>query len=112
MTDNLTQMSCSFNNEDALYFSYMPFIKGGALFIRTKQEFSLGSSIQLTVHLMDEQEDYVVEGKVAWLTPKGAQGGKPSGVGVQLSEKNRTLINKIETYLAGMLKSTQITDTI
>jgi type IV pilus assembly protein PilZ len=113
MTNDVPEIKCSFPNEDTLFLAYMPFIKGGALFIRTKQDYVLGSPVHLVVRLMDEQTDYSVDGLVVWISPKGAQGNKPSGIGIQFAnEKDRTLINKIETYLAGMLKSTQMTDTI
>lgn len=55
----------------------------------------------------------MVAGKVVWVTPKGAQGNKPSGVGVQfVDDDGRYLGNKIESYLAGSLKSTKFTDTL
>jgi type IV pilus assembly protein PilZ len=113
MADEVLVIKCSFVTEEALYLAYMPFIKGGALFIRTKQEYELGTTVQLEVQIMDEQAAFQIDGVVVWITPKGAQGNKPCGVGVQfVNEKDRTLVNKIETYLAGMLKSTQITDSI
>ena len=113
MEDEVPTIHCSYVTEDSLYMSYMPFITGGALFIRTKKLYTLGDSVQLIVRLMDEQEDYNIEGKVVWITPKGAQGNKPAGVGVQfVGENRRILSNKIETYLAGMLKSSQMTDSI
>lgn len=62
---------------------------------------------------MDEDEVIEVDGKVIWITPNGAQGNKVPGIGVQfLGDNSRYLCNKIETYLAGMLKSTQPTDKI
>ncbi len=113
MVDEVLVIKCSFPTEESLYLAYMPFIKGGALFIRTKQEYELGTSVQLIVHLLNEQMEYEVDGMVVWITPKGAQGNKPCGIGIQFhNEKDRTLLNKIETYLAGMLKSTQMTDSI
>lgn len=108
-----TIINCSYLNENALYMAYMPFIKGGGLFIRTHQSYALGNEVALSVSLINEPEPIMVEAKVVWITPKGAQGNKPSGIGVQfLGESSRYLSNKIETYLAGLLKSTQLTDTI
>ncbi|KTD82299.1 PilZ domain-containing protein [Legionella waltersii] len=113
MTEKSLLINCSFPNEASLYMSYMPFIKGGGLFIRTNQVYPLGQMVDLSVNLVNEPEPYLVSGKVVWITPKGAQGNKPPGIGVQfLGESSRNLCNKIETYLAGMLKSTQLTDTI
>ncbi len=113
MVDEYPVMNCSFSNEESLYRAYMPFVKGGGLFIRTKHTYQLGNILNLSVKLLNEADSYLVDGKVIWITPKGAQGNRPCGVGVQfVSENSRILSNKIETYLAGMLKSTQITDTI
>ncbi|GGI91267.1 PilZ domain-containing protein [Legionella impletisoli] len=113
MNDMVDLIECNFSDEHALYLAYMPFIKGGGLFIRTKKAYELGGEITLSVQLPEESETYLVEGKIAWLTPKEAQGNKPVGIGVQLSGKNGlNLCTKIETILAGKLKSTEGTDTI
>lgn len=113
MVAEVKNITCSFPTEAALYLAYMPFIKGGGLFIRTNPNFSLGDPIQLAINFLNETDAHTITGKVVWITPKGAQGGKPPGIGVQFEgENNRNLCNKIETHLAGMLKSAQITDTI
>lgn len=113
MTDNSESISCVFDNEEILYLAYMPFIKDGGLFIRTKNTYALGSEVSLSLQLMDDTENHFIEGRVIWITPKGAQGNKPTGVGVQFTgENSRVICNKIETYLAGMLKSVQMTDTM
>ena len=106
-------ISCNYKNENEIYLAFMPFIKGGGLFVRTKAAYELGDSVSLSVQLLNEPDSYVIEGKVVWLTPKGAQGNKPIGIGIQfIGENSRHFCNKIETLLAGMLKSTQNTDTI
>ena len=113
MSEELQTINCTFTSEASLYLAYMPFVKGGGLFIRTLQTYPLGEMVKLSVHLISESEAYYVEGKVVWITPKGAQGNKPAGIGIQFcGDNSRYLCNKIETYLAGMLKSTQLTDTI
>ncbi len=112
-TTDLPVIHCTFTSEASLYLAYMPFIKGGGLFVRTIKDFELGTAVKLSISLMEETEKYEIEGSIVWITPKGAQGNKPAGVGIQFSgENSRYLCNKIETYLAGMLKSTQVTDTI
>jgi type IV pilus assembly protein PilZ len=113
MVEKTHLINCIFANETSLYLAYMPYVKGGGLFIRTKHAFTLGEEVSLSVKLMSEQEVFLVDGKVIWITPMGAQGNKPPGIGVQfLGENSRYLCNKIETFLAGMLKSSQSTDTI
>ncbi len=113
MVSDAGTINCVFSSEAALYLAYMPFIKGGGLFVRTVGVYELGSQVQLSVQLLSEPDSYLIEGKVIWITPKGAQGSKPTGIGVQFTnEDSRVFCNKIETYLAGMLKSTNMTDTI
>ena len=104
---------CTSSTEASLYLAYMPFVARCGLFVRTLKEYQLGDLVRLSVKLMDEPDLYLMEAKVVWITPKGAQGNKPAGIGVQLVDENsRNFCNKIETYLAGMLKSSKITDTL
>jgi type IV pilus assembly protein PilZ len=113
MEEKTQLVNCSFTSESSLCLAYMPFVKNGGLFVRTGQTFALNDLLDLSVKLMAENEPYSLTGKVIWITPKGAQGNKPAGIGIQLTgENSRYLCNKIETYLAGMLKSAQNTDTI
>lgn len=112
MNEEVT-LSCLFKDEAALYLAYMPFVIGGGLFVRTNNTYALGSTIALSVQLFTEPAPCLIDAKVVWITPKGAQGNKPVGIGLQFQgENSRNVSNKIETYLAGMLKSTQMTDTI
>jgi type IV pilus assembly protein PilZ len=106
-------ITCRFATENALYMAYMPFLQGGGLFIQTHQHYPLGMVLKLAISLVSEPEIYTIEAQVVWITPVGAQGNKPAGIGVAFQgEESRYFSNKIETYLAGMLKSTQITDTM
>lgn len=113
MPEGENTISCTFSTEASLYLAYMPYVKGGGIFIRTLHNYNLADEVHLAISLMDEAVPFEIEGKVVWITPKGAQGNKPAGIGVQfIGENSRALCNKIETYLAGMLKSTQPTDTL
>ena len=113
MTDTVVEINATFRTEEELYRAYMPFVTGGGLFIRTKTVYDIGTAVHLTVQLLDAPEVFETEGQVVWITPKGAQGNKPAGVGVQfVGENSRMICHAIETHLAGLLKSTQNTDTI
>ena len=113
MSEELPTIHCNFSTEASLYLAYMPFVKSGGIFVRTVQNHNLSEEVKLSLSLMNEPEPYLIDGKIVWITPKGAQGNKPAGIGVQFTGENaRVVCNKIETYLAGMLKSTQPTDTL
>lgn len=106
------QIHCVFDNLSFLYSAYMPFVKGGGLFIRTNYPYLLGTELSLVVMLMDENTPYFIDGKIIWITPQMAQANRPSGIGVQfICEKSSYLRSQIEICLAEMLKSSQLTDT-
>jgi type IV pilus assembly protein PilZ len=91
----------------------MPFIENGGLFIPTNSTYRLGDEVFMLLNLMDEQEKLPVAGRVVWLTPKGAQGKRTAGVGVQFSNQDRgNTQRKIENYLAGSLGGERPTHTL
>ncbi|WP_448509777.1 PilZ domain-containing protein [Immundisolibacter sp.] len=107
-------LAVTIRDKNALYASYMSFVKGGGLFIPTTRAVRLGDELILLLTLMDEVEKIPVAGKVIWITPRGSQNGKVAGVGVQFveDESSRVARNKIETYLAGALTSERHTHTM
>lgn len=105
-------LSLTIKDKSVLYAAFMPFIKNGGLFIQTNKSYKLGDEVFMLLNLMDEPEKIPVAGKVVWITPKGAQGSRAAGIGVQFNEGDNTARNKIETYLAGALKSDRPTHTM
>ncbi len=105
-------LSLTIKDKAVLYAAYMPFVKNGGLFIPTGKSYSLGDEVFMLLSLMDEAEKIPVAGKVVWVTPKGAQGSRAAGVGVQFSDQDDTAAKKIETYLAGSLESERPTHTM
>lgn len=113
MTTDKIKLACHYKNVKMLYAAYMPFVRDGGLFIPSRQEYPFGESVTLQVLLPEQNEAIEAEGKIIWETPKASHGGKPAGIGVQFTGKNKDyLLQQIETLLAGMLKSTEPTDTI
>jgi len=105
-------LSLTVSSKEDLYRAYMPFIGSGGLFIPTTRSYQLGEEVFMLLTLMDEPDKIPVAGKVVWVTPKGAQGGKTPGIGIQLSNDDAALVGKIETYLAGALGSGRRTNTL
>ncbi|MCP5160411.1 MAG: PilZ domain-containing protein [Hahellaceae bacterium] len=105
-------LTLTIKDKAVLYAAYMPFIRNGGLFIPTAKNYQLGDEVFLLLNLMDEVEKIPVAGKVIWVTPKGAQGNRAQGVGVQFAEGDETAKTKIETYLAGALNSDRTTHTM
>lgn len=105
-------LSLTIRDKAVLYAAYMPFVKNGGLFIPTGKSYNLGDEVFMLLSLMDEPEKVPVAGKVVWITPRGAQGNRASGIGVQFSGEDDLASKKIETYLAGALESERPTHTM
>lgn len=105
-------MTLTIKDKAVLYAAYMPFIRNGGLFIPTQKNQKMGDEVFLLLNLMDEPEKIPVAGKVVWVTPKGAQGNRQAGIGVQFNGEDETARNKIEAYLAGSLNSDRPTHTM
>jgi len=96
-----------------LYASFMPFLKNGGLFLPGQNQLRMGQEIFLVLSMMGDPERIRVAAKVVWVTPPGAQGNRPAGVGVQFLEADQGQTRaKIENHIAGMLKSDQPTYTL
>lgn len=105
-------LSLTIKDKTVLYAAYMPFVKNGGLFIPTNKQYKLGEEVFLLLNLMEETEKIPVAGKIVWVTPKGAQGSRPAGIGVQFDGQDDTAKKKIENYLAGALQSDRPTHTM
>jgi type IV pilus assembly protein PilZ len=106
-------LSLSIKDKASLYAAYMPFVTNGGLFIPTTKQYNLGDEVFMLLTLMEDNERLPVAGKIIWITPQGAQGNRSSGIGVQFSFQDKGATrNKIETHLAGAMKSDRITHTM
>ncbi|MBC7787098.1 MAG: PilZ domain-containing protein [Methylophilaceae bacterium] len=106
-------LSLAIKEKAALYGAYMPFIKGGGLFIPTSKPFKVGEEVFMLLSLVDDPVKLKVVGNVVWVMHV-AQNNRPQGIGVQFNEKDGGIEvkNKIEAILAGTLKSTRPTHTM
>ncbi len=107
-------LSLALKDKAQLYGSYMSYIQRGGLFIPTKKSYELGDEVFLLLTLPGETAKMPVAGKIIWITPAGAQGGKVAGIGIQLADEDgsREVRNKIEALIAGALKSNRPTHTM
>ncbi len=103
-----------FREKGALYAAYMPLLTDGGLFVPTTRDYRLGDDIYLLMSLPDDPQRFPVAGKVAWLTPANASGGRTQGVGVRFpnDDKTRQLKIKIEEILGTSVSSAKPTQTL
>lgn len=104
-------LSLTIRDVNALYAAYMPYVTNGGLFVPTPKKYKLGDEVFMLLTLMEETDRIPVAGKVIWVTPVGAEGGKAAGIGVQFTDGGQAR-NKIEGFLAGALKWEKPTHTM
>lgn len=107
-------LSLAIKDKAALYGAYMPFLRGGGLFINTAKRYQLGDEVFILLSLMEDKERVPVSGKVVWITPPGAQGNRVAGIGVQFNESpdGEAARQKIDALLAGALGAEKPTNTM
>ena len=103
-----------FREKGALYAAYIPAFTDGGLFVPTTREYLLGDDIYLLLTLPEDPQRYPVAGRIAWITPPNASGGRTQGVGVRFpaDDKTRLLRVKIEQILGTNISSSKPTQTI
>ena len=107
-------MQVMLRDKAALLASFMPWLVRGGLFVQTTRTFALGDDIYLLVGLPDDPTRHPVAGKVVWITPARAGGGRPQGVGVAFPDdaKSQALRLHIETLLGTALEGSAATHTL
>lgn len=107
-------LSLAIKEKAALYAAYMPFLKNGGMFVPTNKPYKLGDEIYLILTLMDDPNKYPIAGKVAWITPAGANNNKAQGIGVHFpaDEAGQKAKLRIEEILGAALRSSRATHTL
>lgn len=107
-------LSLPIKEKSALYAAYMPFITHGGIFVPSTKPYRLGEEIYLILTLLDDPTKYPIAGKIAWITPPGANNNKAQGIGVQFSadESGQRIKQRIEELLGAALGSSRATHTL
>ncbi len=107
-------LSLAIKEKAALYAAYMPFLRHGGMFVPTVKPYKIGDEIYLILALMDDPNKYPIAGKVAWITPAGANNTKAQGIGVHFpdDETGHRAKLRIEEILGAALRSSRATHTL
>jgi type IV pilus assembly protein PilZ len=107
-------LSLAIKDKSSLYNAFMPFVRGGGIFVPTPKRYAIGDEVFLLLTLMEEKDRLPVAGKVVWVTPPGAQGNRTAGIGVQFADsaEGEAVRSRIETLLAGAQGSDKPTHTM
>lgn len=107
-------LSLAIKEKSALYAAYMPFLINGGIFVPTNKSYKILDEIYLILSLMDDSSKYPIAGKVAWITPAGANSSKAQGIGVHFpaDESGQRVKQRIEELLGAALGSSRTTHTL
>lgn len=107
-------LSLPIKEKAALYAAYMPFLTNGGIFVPTSKPYKIGDEIYLILTLMDDATKYPIAGKIAWITPAGANNNKAQGIGVHFSgdESGVRVKHRIEELLGAAIGSSRVTHTL
>lgn len=109
-----TVLSLSVKEKASLYAAYMPFLTNGGIFVPTSKNFQIGDEIYLILSLMDDGSKYPLAGKVAWVTPAGANNNRAQGIGVHFPDDDSgvRVRLRIEEILGAAIGSSRATHTL
>ena len=107
-------LSLPIKEKAALYAAYMPFLTNGGIFVPTSKPYKIGDEIYLILTLMDDATKYPIAGRIAWITPAGANNNKAQGIGVHFSgdESGMRVKLRIEELLGAAIGSSRATHTL
>ncbi|MBC7415537.1 MAG: PilZ domain-containing protein [Herminiimonas sp.] len=107
-------LSLPIKEKASLYAAYMPFLTNGGIFVPTSKAYKIGDEIYLILTLMDDATKYPIAGKIAWITPAGANNNKAQGIGVHFSgdESGVRVKQRIEELLGAAIGSSRATHTL
>ena len=96
-----TILKLPLNDVAALHSSYMPFVRGGAIFVPNKNTdaFKFGDEIIVSMHLKSTDKKLAIPGKVMWIAPESCERGT-QGLGLQFIGTTKAKVKLIiETML-------------
>ena len=107
-------LSLAIKERSALFAAYMPYVKGGGLFIPTNRPYQMGDQVYMLISLMEDTAKMPISGRVVWITPAGSQGNRQQGIGVQFDDNDGSagVRGKIESILGNTMRSTRQTHTM
>ncbi len=97
--ENTNMLSVTMDDIAVLHTAYMPFVAGGGIFIPTTPSHELGDEVFVLLGLPGDPNRIPVAGRVVWITPEGACGGKVPGIGVRFDDRDDLVRRRIDEML-------------
>jgi len=88
---------------------YMHNISGGGLYLASKENLPVGSTIKMNLFFKEENYHVELEGKITWTNPKGVN-HLPPGMGVQFKNLSSDQEKFIRRLIHGVLDKSILAD--
>ncbi len=103
---NTEKMALVLSDRKEVHNHYLPMIQGGGIFVPTYLNMAFNADVLLQIDLLSEKKKATVPGKVAWITPAGAQRGLMQGVGIRFTGEHQA---RIQQYFEGLIADRLLT---
>ena len=91
-------------NKASLHATYMPFLKGGGLFVPTHDDYHFGDDVIVVTSIIYLDKKIAIPGKVVWIAPKSVANNQ-QGVGIRFFGATQVKIKlAIESILGELAK--------
>lgn len=107
-TSRAWMLSLSLGDKNTAANLYMPFIKGGGVFVPSDKDYNLGDPVFILLSVGEEAKKFPINGKVVWICGANARGEKTQGIGIQFPKDDsgegarlaiEAMIGKMQTTL-------------
>ncbi|MFN7834289.1 MAG: PilZ domain-containing protein [Burkholderiaceae bacterium] len=108
-------LSLTIRDKNSLAAAYLPYVKGGGLFIPTNKTYDLGEAVFVMLTLaQDDTQRFPITGKVVWLSPAGMPLTRPQGIGIQFpaDDEGRVVKTVIEQIIGNIHSTLKTTSTL
>ena len=65
-------LTVELRDQASLFKAYMPFVKGGGIFVPTARAHKMGEEVFVLLQLLEQREPIPVAAKVIWVSPAGS----------------------------------------
>jgi type IV pilus assembly protein PilZ len=111
-TSGKNLVTVAVQSDQDLQSMYMPFVQNGGLFLSNDHGHALGDEFFLLLSLAEDPEPFPLAVQVVWQAGDAVKAPHRPGIGVQFLDPDNEVKDRIETLLAGTLRSATATATM
>jgi uncharacterized protein (TIGR02266 family) len=92
-------LDVSLGSDHNFYAGFAENLSAGGIFVATHLLKPVGSSIELSIHLPENDEPICGKGEVRWVREYNERSDMPPGMGIRFNEIEQSAVEAIERFL-------------